>query len=169
MGPLNDKLFENASRLQPTELIISLDNILAAIGKDTDPAMDKLRGEVEDFRGRCTELHELTKAHNLCQKVDDAFHEAAGLPAVTTDDLSDWDVAKKSLDELVLQRKNDLRVQRTAEAARSFESANQLQEFRKLVARFDDLFTETDRALLKVTNKLPTKALALNELLEKSL
>ena len=32
LGPLNDKLFENASRLEPRQLIGSLDSILAALG-----------------------------------------------------------------------------------------------------------------------------------------
>ena len=167
LGPLNDKLFENASRLQPRQLISSLNDILAALGTDGNPAMANLRGEVEDFRSLCSELGELIKAHNLCQKIDDALHEAAGLPSVTSEELSDWGVAKKSLDELALQRKNDRRVQWTNEAAKLFEAASQGQVFHTLIERFDDLFMETDKALLKVTNKLPRKAMALHNALEK--
>ena len=78
-----------------------------------------------------------------------------------------WGVAKKSLDELALQRKNDKRVQRTNEAAKLFEAASQGQVFHTLIERFDDLFMETDKALLKVTNKLPRMAMALHNALEK--
>jgi hypothetical protein len=166
LGALNDKLFENARRLQPMQLIDSLNDILTALDKGTNPATAKLRGEVEEFRSLCTELNELIGAHNLCQKIDDSLHEAAGLPSVNPGDLSDWDKAKRSLDELALQRKNDIRVQRTNDAARLFEAANQGQAFRTLVERFDDLFMETDKALLKVTNKLPRKAMALHTALE---
>ena len=81
LGPLNDKLFEIASHLQPRRLVSSLNDILAALGTDGNPAMANLRGEVEDFRSLCSELGELIKAHNLCQKIDDALHEAAGLPS----------------------------------------------------------------------------------------
>lgn len=166
LGPLNDKLFENASRLEPRQLIGSLDSILAALGPAGAPATAGLRRELEDFRTRCAELDELIRAHNLCQKIDDALHEAAGLPSVTPEDLSEWGIARKSLDELAAQRKNDRRVQRTTEAAKLFEAANQGQVFRTLIERFDDLFLETDKALLKVTNKLPRQAMALHEALE---
>ena len=167
LGPLNDKLFENASRLEPRQLIGSLDSILAALGPGGDPATADLRRELEDFRALCLELDELIKAHNLCQTIDDALHEAAGLPSVTPEDLSDWGVARKSLDELAARRKNDRRVQRTTEAAKLFEAANQGQVFQTLIERFDDLFMVTDKALLKVTNKLPRQAMALHDALEK--
>jgi hypothetical protein len=148
-------------------LIGSLKDILTALGTDGTPATAKLRGDVEEFRRLCAELDELISAHNLCQKIDDSLHEAAGLPSVTSAELSDWDIAKKSLDALALQRKNDMRVKRTNEAASLFESANQTQAFKTLIERFDDLFMETDKALLKVTNKLPPKAMALHTALEK--
>ena len=167
LGPLNDKLFESASHLKPRQLVSSLKDILTALGTDGNPAMANLRGEVEDFRSLCLELGELIKAHNLCQRIDDSLHEAAGLPSVTPEELSDWGVAKKSLEELASQRKNDRRVQRTNEAAKLFEAANQGQAFHTLIDRFDNLFMETDKALLKVTNKLPHKAMALHNALEK--
>jgi len=167
LAPLNDKLFENSSRLDPKQLIGSLNNILAALGTDGNPAMTNLRGQVEDFRSLCSELYELITAHNLCQNIDDALHEAAGLSSVTPEELSAWGLAKKSLDELALQRKNDRRVQRTNEAAKLFEAANQGQEFRTLIKRFDDLFMETDKALLNLTNKLLLTASPLNYALEK--
>ncbi len=167
LAPLNDKLFENASRLDPKQMIGSLNNILAALGTDGNPAMANLRGQVEDFRSLCSELGELVKAHNLCQRIDDSLHAPAGLPSVTPEELSDWGLAKKSLDELASQRKNDRRVQRTNEAATLFEAANQGQEFRTLIKRFDDLFMETDKALLNLTNKLLLTASPLNYALEK--
>ncbi len=167
LAALNDKLFENASRLQPRQLIGSLNDILTALGTEGNPATAKLRGEVEEFRSLCAELDELINAHNLCQQIDDSLQEAAGLPTVTPGELSDWDIAKKSLDELALKRKNDKRVQRTNEAAKLFEAADQGQAFHTLIERFDDLFMETDKALLKVTNKLPRKAMALHAALEK--
>jgi Effector-associated domain 1 len=162
LGPLNEKLFENASRLEPKKLVRSLNEILNALGTDGNPRKARLRSEVEEFRTLCCELDELISAHNLCQKIDDSLHEATGLPSVSPAELSDWDIAKKSLDELAAQRKNDKRVQRTNEAARLFEAANQAQAFRTLIERFDDLFMETDKALLKVTNKLPRKAMSLH-------
>jgi len=165
LGPLNNKLFENASRLKPRQLISSLSDILAALGTDGNPATANLRGEVEDFRNLCSELAELVTAHNLCQKIDDALHEAAGLRS--GEELADWSIAKKSLDELALQRKNDKRVQRTNEAAKLFEAANQGQAFQTLIERFDDLYMQTDKALLKVTNKLLLKPGALRNALEK--
>jgi Effector-associated domain 1 len=167
LGPLNDKLFENASRLNPIQLIGSLDDILAALATDGRPAMTNLRGQVVEFRSLCSELHDLINAHNLCQTIDDAFHEAAGLSSVTPEELSSWGLAKKSLDELALQRKNDRRVSRTQEAAKLFEAANQGQAFRTLITRFDDLFMETDKALLNLTNKLLLAASTLNYVLEK--
>ncbi len=166
LGPLNDKMFENASRLDPRQLVAALNSILAAIGTGGNPAMATLRAEVEEFRSLCTELGELKEAHNLCQKIDDALHEAAGLRSVTSKELSDWDIAKESLDELVLQRSRDRRVQRTIEAAKLFEAANQGQEFLTFIERFDDLFMQTDKSLLKLTNKLPRKANDLHAALE---
>jgi hypothetical protein len=167
LGAMNEKLFENARRLQPKQLIGSLNDILSALGTDGKPTTAKLRGEVDGFRSLCAELDDLINAHNLCQKIDDSLREAAGLPSVNSPgELSDWGDAKKSLDDLALQRKNDRRVQRTNEAAKWFEAANQAQAFRTLMERFDDLFMETDKALLKVTNKLPRKAMALHTALE---
>lgn len=162
LGPLNDKLFESASHLQPMQLVNSLCDILAALGTVANPATARLRGELEDFRSLCSELGELINAHNLCQRIDDALRVPEGLPSITPEEVSDWGVAKKSLDELALQRKNDKTVQRTNEAAKFFEAANQGQEFQTLIERFDDLFMNTDKALLRVTNKLPQKAMALH-------
>jgi hypothetical protein len=167
LGPLNDKLLDYASRLEPRQLVSSLSDILTALGADVNPAMADLRGEVEGFRSLCSELGELVDAHNLCQRIENSLHEAEGLPSVTTEKWSDWGVAKKSLDELALRRKDDSRVRRTNEAARLFEAANQSQAFHTLIERFDDLFMETDKALLKVTNKLPRKAMALHNALER--
>jgi hypothetical protein len=166
LAALNEKLFENASRLQPRQLTGALNEILAALGEDGSPARRRLRADVKEFRDLCAELDDLINAHNLCQRIDDSLREAAGLPSVTPAELSEWPLARKSLDELASHRKADKRVQRTNEAARLFESANQAQAFRVLVERFDDLFTETDKALLKVTNKLPRKAMALHTALE---
>src|SRR5262245_2100987 len=163
---LNEKLFENARRLQPKQLIDSLDEILTALGEARNPTRQKIRAEVEEFRNLCSELDDLSNAHNLCQQIDDSLREAAGLSSVTSEELSEWPIAKKSLDELALHRKADKRVQRTNEAAKLFEAANQAQAFRVLVERFDDLFLETDKALLKVTNKLTRKAIALHTALE---
>jgi hypothetical protein len=166
LGPLNDKLFECASRLKPGQMVASLNNILTAFGADGNAAKTRLRGETEEFRKLCLELDDLIKAHNLCQKIDDSLHEAAGLPSVSAVELSDWDIARKSLDELVLQRSNDMRVQRTVSAAKLFEAASQGQAFQTFITRFDDLFKETDKALLKLTNKLPRKAMDLHTALE---
>jgi hypothetical protein len=166
LAAMNEKLFENARRLDPQQLIGSLNEILTPLGTGENPATAKLRAEVGEFRTLCSELDALINAHNLCQKIDDALREAAGLPSVTPGELSDWGVAKKSLDELASQRGHDKRVQRTNEAAKLFETANQGQAFTTLIERFDDLFMETDKALLKVTNKLPRKAIALRTALE---
>ena len=130
------------------------------------PTTTNLRNKVEEFRKLCSELDGLIKAHNLCQKIDDALHEAAGLTSVTAEVLLDWGIAKKSLDELASQRKTDKRVQRTNEAAKLFEAANQGQAFQTLIERFDDLFMETDKALLRMTNKLPYEADALHKALK---
>jgi hypothetical protein len=169
LAALNRELCDNASRLQPNELVSSLDGILNALGAVRDLAMTKLRGEVEGYRKLCLQLDELIRAHDLCQKIYNAlFDEAAGLPAVTTPgELYDWEDAKKSLDELAQQRKDDTRVRRTTEAAKLFEAANQAEGFRTLVSRFNDLFLATDTALLDVTHKLPIKALTLHQALEK--
>ncbi len=164
LGPLNDKLFENARRLEPEQLIGSLDGILAALGTGGNPATANLRREVEKFRSLCSELDEWIKAHNLCQAIDDALREAEGLPAVTPEELSDWGIVKKSLDELALLRRDDNRVKHMVEAARSFEAAN--QGFLRLREGFDNLFKQIDESLLKVTNKLPRKALDLHKALE---
>jgi hypothetical protein len=167
LGPLNDELFKNASRLQPQQLIASLDEILAVLDAAGNPAMAKLRDdELVEFRALCSVLDELIAAHNLCQQIDNAFHEAPGLSSVTTKTLTDWDIAKQSLDELAAQRKHDRRVQRTTEAARLFEAADQGEAFLNLAEKFGNLFMETDKALLKVTNKMPRKAIALHSALE---
>jgi Effector-associated domain 1 len=166
LRPLNDKLFENASRLEPEKLVGSLDGILAAIGTKNDALLVKLRNDVQSFRRSCSDLHELINTHNLCQKIDDALREAAGLPNVTAGDLSDWEIARTSLNELSLYRKDDRRVVRTNEAARLFEAASQGQAFATLIERFRDLFLETDKALLRVTNRLPREAIALHSALE---
>ena len=47
------------------------------------------------------------------------------------------------------------------------KAANQGQVFQTLMERFEDFFMVTDKALLKVTNKLPRQAMALHEALEK--
>jgi len=166
LGPLNEKLLGFAKHLQPGELICSLNKILAALGTNGNPATVSLRREVEEFRSLCSELDELIKAHNLCQKIDDAFHEAAGLPSVTPGELLDWSVAKESLDVLASQRKNDKKVQRTQKAAKLFEAANQGHEFQNLIEMFDDLFGNTDLRLLDVIHMLPVKAMALRAALE---
>ena len=108
----------------------------------------------------------MIKAHNLCQRIDDSLHEAAGLPSVTPEELLDWGVAKDSLEELALQRKNDRHVQRTHEAAKLFEAANQGQAFHTLIDRFDDLFILSTDALLDVIHELPVKVMALRAALE---
>jgi hypothetical protein len=166
LNALNRELVANARRLKPEELLDALNDILAALGIDVDPARRALRADVEEFRNLCSELDELSTAHDLCQRIDDALREAVGLPSVTSEELADWDLAKRSLDELASHRKADKRVQRTSEAAKLFEAANQAEAFRKLVKRFDDLFFETDKALLAVTNQLPLKAHALHTALE---
>lgn len=166
LGPLNANLLVYAKRLKPEELIRSLDEILAVLGSDGNPATASLRREIEEFRSLCAELDRLIRAHNLCQEIDDAFHEAAGLPSVTPEELLGWRVAKDSLDELALQRKTDRKVQRTLTAAKLFEAANQGQEFQTLSDMFDDLFISTDSALLDVIHKLPVKVMALRAALE---
>ena len=166
LGPLNDNLLGFAKRLHPEELIRCLNKILAALETNGNPATVSLRREVEEFRSLCSELDELIKAHNLCQKIDDAFHEAAGLPSVTPEELLDWSVAKESLDVLASQRKNDKKVQRTQKAAKLFEAANQGHEFQNLIEMFDDLFGNTDSTLLDVIHKLPVKAMALRAALK---
>lgn len=169
LSALNEKLFENASRLKPDQLIGSLDDIITALGTDGSAAKQKLRGDVGGFRSLCKELDDLIQAHNLCQRIDDALHDAAGLPSVTTNELAEWDVARRSLKELAEQRKGDMRIKRTTDAADLFEAANQAQAFRTLIERFNDLFMETDKALLRVTNRMPRMAMSLHSALEKLL
>ncbi len=167
LAPLNEKLFENASHLHVQELVASLDKILNALSLDMSSALVKLRAQVQEFRSLCSRLDQLTQAHNLCQKIDYDLHQVAELRPVTSDDPSDWVDAKKSLHDLTLYMPNDEKVAHTSAAASLFEAANQGPAFEALVARFDNLFMATDKALLKVTNKLPVKAIALHAALEK--
>jgi hypothetical protein len=166
LSDMNKELLDNASRLEPRQLLAALDGIRAALGDRADAVAGQLRGRVQDFRTLCQELDDLIRAHNLCQTIDNALHEAEGLPVVTPAELSDWEDAKKSLGELAVQRQTDLRVVRTAKAARLFEAADQGPAFTKLMECFNDLFMETDKTLLELTNRMPREALALHTALE---
>jgi len=170
LAPLNEMLFAIAKRLKPRNLIDALDQILASLGDDKAPARKQLRTDAQAFRTLCADLDHLSTAHNLCQTIDDALREANGLAAVTAAGLSDWKEAREALDELVEQKSADdlmvLRVRRTADAARLFESANQAEAFQTFSARFDDLFLKTDKALLRVTNSLTRQAIALQKALK---
>ncbi len=169
LSAMNEKLFENASRLRPCQLIQSLNAIVEALGDGPAPAAAALRTKVEEFRNLCVDLDNLIRAHNLCQGIDDALHEFAGLPAFIPTEQAGWEAAKQSLQKLGEQRKNDLRVTLTANAARVFEAAGQGEAFKALLTCFTELFMATDKALLRVTNKMPPTALALHKALEKHL
>lgn len=166
LAALNEKLVENSSRLEPKKWVASLNGILAHLGPTGDGAAAKLRGEVEVFRDTCSKFDELIDTHNSCQNIDRYLQEAKGLASVAPKDLLEWDTIKESLDELASRRKSDMRVQRTGEAARSCDADNQPQALRDLTRLFDDLFMETDKALLKVTTKLLIKRVALQKALE---
>jgi hypothetical protein len=163
---LNQELVLNARRLTHTQLTSALDGILIALVADGNPETANLRVEVEHFRGLYSELGDLVKAHNLCQTISNALLEVTEPTSVAPGDLSDWDEAKKSLDELSSQRKDDMRVSRTYEAAKLFEAAKQSQAFQTFTALFDDLFTKTDTALLDVTISLTRDAMPLHNALE---
>jgi hypothetical protein len=168
LGKLNDKLIDYARRLQAGQLIALLDGVRAALPAGAaNPEAEALRARVDRFRALCDQLAELIRVHDLCQKVDDALQEARGLATVTPDQLSDWPEVKGWLSKLTPAGKPaDFRARRTVEAASQFEAAATQAAFANLDDKFQDLFSSTDKSLLKVTNTLPREAWPLDKALE---
>jgi hypothetical protein len=117
------------------------------------------------------ELAELTRRHDLCQKIGDALQEAVGLPEVTAARLTAWSEIEDWFTELVRGAPTDFRISRTHGAAETFSAiadpAKAKPAFDLFLQRFEDLFVNTDAALLKITNKLHYSAMTLNDLLRK--
>jgi hypothetical protein len=167
---LNRELIDHARRLHAPQLIALMDRVLVAMGTAATPEAEKLVSAITSFRASCSKLVGLIHVHDLCQGVANVLQEAAGLPEVTADRLSNWDEAKDLLEQLSKSQRGNFRVVRTLEAARKFEAAADraavAAAFKSLLECFDDLFLKTDKVLHNVTNQLLTSALRLQDALE---
>jgi hypothetical protein len=157
---LNEKLVECAVRLKTDELIASIDRVLKVL--DTaGSGSEELRGGFETFRSLCQQLTGMIRDHNLCQEVDGALREAAGLPEVSPQELAQWTEIRTNLAEILSHRPEDTRAKRPVESTKLFEEAAAAgdkkrmgQVFRRLVERFDDLFVHTDESLREMSRDL---------------
>lgn len=160
---LNARLVECAMQLDTDELVDQMDRILMELSQAgaAGPLTEELRAGVGPFRALCRGLSVLIDDHNDCQEVDGALREAAGLPEITPDRLSEWAEIKAWLQKIAERHPDDLRATRTSQSTAQFEQASAAgdkkrtaQVFTRLQERFDDLFLNTDKALLEVTRDL---------------
>jgi len=160
---LNARLVECAMRLDTDELVDQMDFILTELSKASAAGSetDDLRAAVGPFRALCRGLSVLIDDHNDCQEIDGALREAVGLPEVIPDRLSQWADIKAWLQEIAARHPGDLRAARTNESTVQFEQVatsgdkkRTAQVFTRLQERFDDLFFNTDKALLEETRDL---------------
>jgi len=174
---LNARLAECAAQLQVDEFVDLMDRILTELGKvgAEGAATDQLRAGIAPFRILCRALTDLIADHNLCQDVDGALREAAGLAEVTPSALAQWAEVKAALQDIADRRKGDLRADRALASAADFEAGEVAAQnaakgddaealaavrkriakvFERLLERFNDLFFYTDKSLLKVTQDL---------------
>ena len=172
----NARLVECAMRLGTDDLVDLMDRVLIEMSKSglAGAKTDQLREEVGAFRVLCRGLADLIADHNRCQDVDGALSEADGLPEVTPGLLSQWAEIKAWLQEIAGRRPGDLRANRPPESARQFEEATAAgdkpraaKSFERLRERFRDLFFNTDKALLKMTQDLLASARTLDAILRR--
>jgi hypothetical protein len=159
---LNEKLVASALRLKTDELLASIEQVV----KGLDAAglgRGELRASFQAFGGLCGQLAGLIRDHNLCQEVDGALREAAGLTELTPQELYQWTDIKTWLEEIRSRHPDDPRAKRPIESTQLFEAAaasgdkkRTVQVFQRLMERFDDLFFHTDEALRETTRDLLT-------------
>jgi hypothetical protein len=179
---LNVQLVQCAMRLETDELVELMDRILTDAGKAgvASAETNDLRIGVGDFRILCRGLAELIEDHNLCQDVDGALREALGLPEISPDRLSQWSDIRAWLREIGGRhpgsRPDDIRAKRPLETLLLFEAAAAAGDklrakrlFDRLEERFNDLFFNADKALLRVTQDLLAAARALDATLKRFL
>ena len=159
---LNEKLVASALRLKSDELLGSIDQVIGGLD-GAGLGRGELRASFQAFGGMCEQLSGLIRDHNLCQEVDGALREAAGLPEVTPQELYQWTDIKTWLEEIRSHHPDDPRAKRPVESTRLFEEAAATgdkkrmgQAFQRLAERFDDLFFHTDEALRETTRDLLT-------------
>lgn len=113
------------------------------------------------------QLVQLRRVHDLCQRIDDLLSEAAGLAVVTPQNLMGWSEVHRLLDELAEVWPGNFRIDRTKQAAQKFGAAQAeavaLSEFATLTEQFDDLFHETDKSLLKVSNRIGNEVFSIDK------
>jgi hypothetical protein len=174
-GEHDAELVKCARRLRAAELVGLLEGILAAANPATADTAD-LRKAVVEFRRLCHDLTGLIRDHNLCQKVNDALQAGRGLrgTGATAAVLDDWPDIRGWLGELAEPPPPAVgvsyRVARVMKAARAYEAAPRPtagDAFDAFDEKFADLFFNTDKDLLKVTNGLPDAAKTLETALER--
>jgi hypothetical protein len=167
LAQLNDTLIGYARRLRTSDLFDLLDAVQAVLPPaGTNRTLEKLRSEVARFRGLCLQCAGLIDVHDLCQSVQNALREGAGLRSITPEALTEWPETKTWLTEIGKRRPTDPRAQRTIKAADGFEAAPSESSFTNLVEKFSNLFRTTDKMLRDVTNKLPNAADCLETAME---
>ncbi len=157
---LNEKLVESALRLKTDELLGAIDQVIKGLDS-AGLGRGDLRANFQAFGGLCEQLAGLIRDHNLCQEVDGALREAAGLAEVTPQELYQWTDIKKWLEEILSHHPDDPRAKRPVESTRLFEESAATGEkkrtgqvFQRLMERFDDLFFHTDESLRETTRDL---------------
>lgn len=174
MGRLNGRLIDNARRLRCEQLIQYLDAILAAIaGAKMSSTVADIDARVRRFRDLCGQLVQLVRIHDLCQRIDDLLGEAAGLEVVTPKTLMGWGNIGRRLNELGELSPDNFRIKRTRQAADNFGAAQDdaaaAVHFAALTEHFADLFHDTDKSLLKVSNRIGNEVSSLDRELRKFL
>jgi V8-like Glu-specific endopeptidase len=159
MRSVNQELVMSARRIKIVPLMSLLDDL------DTPNLSPTVLNDLQSFRDEGTSLVKLVFDHDLCQKIDNELRPVKAQAAVNLESIVSWEDTRDWLAELREHRPTDFRVKRCREAAEAFEKNPQLDTFKNLTTKFDDLFKKIDEALLEQTNQFLLQTVALTQTL----
>ena len=183
MRPLNDRLVDNASRIDFDKLSQQADALLSSLNDSGGPEWSDLIALVALFSCRCLRMTYLIKTHNLCQLVDERLSPIRG-PVTVASRFFDWRSIMPRLNEMKLlseeqDGKDDKlsetinRVLDTYDAASAYQRATTEEdanrEFDTFRATFADLFDSVDKEVLKNSTDIISTTSRLVDTLEERL
>lgn len=163
MRPLNDRLVDNASRIDFEQLSGHANVVLQVISDLTDPGAEELRTAVELFGRRCRRMTFLVKTHNICQLIDERLSPIRE-PVNLASKFYDWRSISPRLNEFKESAQSEIdqdqkladtinRIADTCDAAKEYQASSTLEDanraFNQFRATFNDLFDATDKEVLK--------------------
>jgi hypothetical protein len=170
LSDVNNELLDSIDGLKPDELAVRVGDILTKLtptGSAAPGFVDHLRLTLGQFREQCAELHRLMNDHDACQEFETVVALAAATRgAIPPVQIYGWAKARDGLATVTLEP-GDGRGRNVIEAAKAYETAAGTQpvaaeELNKLLESFRPLFTEIDKRLLGLTDRLVQSAAYLN-------